>query len=176
MGEPKYKIDGITKYIDPNDNIFDNSFGDQSQTEDLYVNSVQPLLPSLFQNGVVTFFAYGQTGSGKTHTMVGVQELMVRDIYDMAAGQYASLSPQFSISFYEIYGGQLFDLLNNRKKLKVLEDRNSRIQIKGLEEVDVSSEDELNQAIEYGNSIRTTKATQANDTSSRSHAVCQIKV
>ena len=72
MGEPKYKIDGITKYIDPNDHIFDNSFGENDETEDLYMNSVQPLLPSLFNNGVVTFFAYGQTGSGKTHTMNGV--------------------------------------------------------------------------------------------------------
>jgi kinesin family protein 2/24 len=30
--------------------------------------------------------------------------------------------------------------------------------------------------IEYGNSIRTTHATVANDTSSRSHAICQILV
>jgi len=58
----------------------------------------------------------------------------------------------------------------------VLEDRNQKIQIKGLEEVDVGSEEELNQAIDYGNSVRTTKATHANDTSSRSHAVLQIKV
>ena len=28
--------------------------------------------------------------------------------------------------------------------------------------------------IEYGNSIRTTHQTAANDTSSRSHAICQI--
>jgi len=28
--------------------------------------------------------------------------------------------------------------------------------------------------MEYGNSVRTTHATQANDTSSRSHSICQI--
>ena len=92
-------------------------------------------------------------------------------MYDMGKSKYADLSPQFSISFYEIYGGRLLDLLNNKKQLMVLEDKNQKVQIKGLEEVDVQSEEELNQAIEYGNSIRTTKATQANDTSSRSHAV-----
>lgn len=32
------------------------------------------------------------------------------------------------------------------------------------------------QLISFGNSVRTTHATKANDTSSRSHAVCQIKV
>ncbi len=34
----------------------------------------------------------------------------------------------------------------------------------------------MNQIIDYGHSSRTTRATEANDTSSRSHAVCQIKV
>lgn len=28
--------------------------------------------------------------------------------------------------------------------------------------------------MDYGNSVRTTHATQANDTSSRSHSICQI--
>ena len=85
VGEPKYKIDGITKYIDNHDHQFDNSFGSDSSTEDLYQASVQPLLNQLFNNGVVTFFAYGQTGSGKTFTMQAVQDLTVRDLYDMAS-------------------------------------------------------------------------------------------
>ena len=37
------------------------------------------------------------------------------------------MQPHFSISFYEIYGGRLFDLLNNRKQLTVLEDKNNKI-------------------------------------------------
>ena len=176
VGEPKYKIDGITKYIENHDHQFDNSFGSEHSTEDLYNASVLPLLPQLFNNGVVTFFAYGQTGSGKTFTMEGVQNYMVRDLYELAAKEYSRLGATFSISFYEIYQGRLLDLLNNKQRLTVLEDQNSKIQIKGLEEIDVSSEDELNQVITYANSVRTTKATQANDTSSRSHAVLQIRI
>ena len=34
----------------------------------------------------------------------------------------------------------------------------------------------MNRTIEYGHAQRTTHATAANDTSSRSHAICQIKV
>ena len=68
----------------------------------------------------------------------------MRDLYDLAKTKYSRIEPQFSISFYEIYGGRLLDLLNNKKQLTVLEDRNSKIQIKGLEEVDVASEEELN--------------------------------
>lgn len=40
----------------------------------------------------------------------------------------------------------------------------------------VTSEDEIIDLITFGSSVRTTHATKANDTSSRSHAVCQIKV
>ena len=43
-------------------------------------------------------------------------------------------------------------------------------------EQQVASDVEMLQLIEFGNSERTTHATHANDTSSRSHAVCQITV
>ncbi len=46
----------------------------------------------------------------------------------------------------------------------------------GLEEHQASSATEMLQIIDYGYSIRTTHCTVANDTSSRSHSVCQIYV
>ncbi len=46
----------------------------------------------------------------------------------------------------------------------------------GLEERVASNEEEMNEIIEFGHSERTTHSTAANDTSSRSHAICQIKV
>jgi kinesin family member 2/24 len=80
------------------------------------------------------------------------------------------------MSFYEIYGGKIIDLLNNKKKLQVMEDANNRIQIQGLEEKEAASMEEMMEIINYGHSVRTTHCTAANDTSSRSHAVCQIFV
>ncbi len=62
--------------------------------------------------------------------------------------------------------------MNWKKELKVLEDKKGTVQIKGLEETIVENASELKQAIDYGNSVRTTHATQANDTSSWSHAIC----
>ena len=41
---------------------------------------------------------------------------------------------------YEIYGGKIYDLLNNHETLKLLEDKNNKIQIQGLKEQFVSSE------------------------------------
>jgi kinesin family protein 2/24 len=80
------------------------------------------------------------------------------------------------MSFFEIYGGKVSDLLNGKKKLVIQEDANSKIQVSGLEERLASSEEEMNEIIEFGHSERTTHSTVANDTSSRSHAICQIKV
>ena len=80
------------------------------------------------------------------------------------------------MSFFEIYGGKVSDLLNGKKKLVIQEDANSKIQVSGLEERIASSEEEMNEIIEFGHSERTTHSTAANDTSSRSHAICQIKV
>lgn len=59
--------------------------------------------------------------------MKGSNEAAIRDIFALAKTQYADKQPKFYISFFEIYGGKLFDLLNNRAKLAVLEDRNQKI-------------------------------------------------
>lgn len=46
----------------------------------------------------------------------------------------------------------------------------------GLEEVEVRTVDELLAMIALGNANRTTHATESNDVSSRSHAICQITI
>jgi kinesin family member 2/24 len=167
-------VDGITKFIENHDHRFDNVYGNQDDNEEIYQSLLQPMLEKLFNDGVVTIFAYGQTGSGKTYTMVALQNLAIGDIFRLAENDYSSKGPQISLSFYEIYSGRILDLLNNKKRLTVLEDHNNKIQVKGLQEISVESEDELKEAIEYAHSVRTTHATQANDTSSRSHAICSI--
>ena len=78
------------------------------------------------------------------------------------------------ISFFEIYGGRLFDLLNNKNKLTVLEDKNQVVQIFGLEECCVETPEDMRDVIEEANAIRTTHNTVTNETSSRSHAVCNV--
>jgi kinesin family protein 2/24 len=68
--ECKIKIDGITKYIEDHEFVFDNSFNDNESTEDVYRFSIYPTINMLLNRGIITCFAYGQTGSGKTFTMV----------------------------------------------------------------------------------------------------------
>jgi kinesin family protein 2/24 len=106
--------------------------------------------------------------------MKGLQSSAVRDIFQIA--QKSKSETHVSVSFFEIYGGRACDLLNNKNTLNILEDKNNNIQITGLVEQEASDPEELNNIIEYGNSTRTTHATVANDTSSRSHAICSILV
>lgn len=75
-----------------------------------------------FLRGKATCFAYGCTGSGKTFTMLGNEE--VQGIYILAASEIFTILHNGThgeglglwISFYEIYCGQLFDLLNERAR------------------------------------------------------------
>ena len=67
--------------------------------------------------------------------------------------------PQFTgyslrLSFYEIYCGKLFDLLNKRKELQCRTDAKSRVKIVNLTETPVSDIEELMNVIHYGLSCR----------------------
>ena len=68
--ECKFKVDGITKYVENNGFTFDNSFNEKESNDDIYKFTIQPLVEFILNQGIVTCFAYGQTGSGKTFTMV----------------------------------------------------------------------------------------------------------
>lgn len=171
--ECKIKIDGFTKYIDDQEFTFDYAFSDNHQTLDVYKCSILPNIPLIMNGGVVTCFAYGQTGSGKTFTMKGIQNYAIESLFKTV--NQSEKKYQFYISFFEIYGGRLFDLLNNKNKLQVLEDKNQKIQIFGLEEMEARDSNEMGKIIELANSIRTTHNTVTNETSSRSHAICNVR-
>lgn len=170
----KFKVDGITKFLDSNFFEFDHTFHEDDSTDDVYLNCVENLLPFVLKGGRATVFAYGQTGSGKTHTMVGIQSLLASDLFQMLESEQSSL--QVFVSFFEIYGGRCQDLLNNRNRLNVREDGSGEVVVSDLAELQTRSVEETLEVIEMGNKNRTTHATESNDESSRSHAICQISL
>ena len=176
--ECKIKIDGYNKYIDTNEFKFDNAFNENDSTMLLYNCTIQPSLDILLNGGVVTCFAYGQTGSGKTYTMVGIQDIAINNIFQIFndLGKRKNKNFTFYVSFFEIYLGLLYDLLNNRNKVQALEDKNQKVQIYGLTEKRVSSPQELKSIIDFANTVRTTHNTVTNETSSRSHAICNFVI
>ncbi|TNJ28437.1 Kinesin-13 [Giardia muris] len=180
--EPKVKVD-LTKYTDLHTFKFDHVFNEQSDNHEIYQYAARPLVKSAFEGRNCTIFAYGQTGSGKSYTMMhrenGIYVLAAYDILEylrrmnsQAANQSKLLIPV--VSFFEIYGGKLFDLLNNRQRLQALEDGKGNVQITGLTENQISSVEEMLSLIDTGLTLRAVGATGANADSSRSHAILQI--
>ncbi|XP_037632864.1 kinesin-like protein KIF2A isoform X3 [Sebastes umbrosus] len=184
--EPKQKVD-LTRYLENQTFRFDYAFDDSTTNELVYRFTARPLVETIFERGMATCFAYGQTGSGKTHTMggdfsgknqdcaKGVYALAARDVFLMLKKpNYKKLDLQVYATFFEIYSGKVFDLLNRKAKLRVLEDGKQQVQVVGLQEKDVKCTEEVLKLIEVGNSCRTSGQTSANAHSSRSHAVFQI--
>jgi hypothetical protein len=66
--------------------------------------------------------------------------------------------------------------LNERQRLNVREDGAGDVVVSDLLETVTDSAEALRNVIENGNSNRTTHATESNDESSRSHAICQISL
>lgn len=184
--EPKNKVD-LTKYLENHMFRFDYAFDENSDNELVYKYTAKPLVQTIFEGGMATCFAYGQTGSGKSHTMggnftgksqdssKGIYALTARDVFKfLKSPKYRHEDLYVTASFFEIYSGKVFDLLNQKSKLRVLEDARQQVQIVGLQERPVESVDEVLKLIQMGNNIRTSGVTSANSHSSRSHAVFQI--
>ena len=170
--ECKIKIDGITKYLEDHEFFFDNTFNENESTEEIYDYTISPMINLVLKKGIVTCFAYGQTGSGKTYTMKGIQNLAIDSLFQEI--QNTNKKYEFFISFFEIYGGRLYDLLNNKNKLQVFDDSKGVTQIFGLQQFQAETPDDMRLIIDKANSIRTTHNTVTNETSSRSHAICNI--
>ncbi|KAI9327803.1 P-loop containing nucleoside triphosphate hydrolase protein, partial [Pilaira anomala] len=176
LNVPKTKID-LSRYTETHAFTFDDVFDGTSSNEHIYARTAQPLVDYIFTGGKATCFAHGQTGSGKTYTMLdthhGLYVLAAQDIFRMLSKPaYAHLSA--SVGFYEIYQGQLYDLLNEKQKLTARDDGNGNIVIANLREYSINDVNGLMTAFEHGNKGRTTGKTGANNTSSRSHAVLQV--
>uniref|UniRef100_T1JBC4 Kinesin-like protein n=1 Tax=Strigamia maritima TaxID=126957 RepID=T1JBC4_STRMM len=184
--EPKTKVD-LTKYLENQLFRFDYAFDETASNELVYKYTARPLVHTVFEGGMATCFAYGQTGSGKTHTMggdfngklqdctKGIYALAAKDVFKLLkSSKYKGDDLEVSASFFEIYSGKVFDLLDQKSKLRVLEDGKQQVQIVGLQEKPVDCVEDVLKLIQHGNSVRTSGQTSANQHSSRSHAVFQI--
>ncbi|CAK9154608.1 unnamed protein product [Ilex paraguariensis] len=114
--------------------------------------------------------------SGKTYTMQPLPLKASRDIFRLMHHSYCNQGFQLFVSFFEIYGGKVFDLLNDRKKLFMREDGKQQVCIVGLQEYRVSTVETVKELIERGNATRSTGTTGANEESSRSHAILQLAI
>ncbi|XVF86611.1 hypothetical protein PTKIN_Ptkin18bG0056200 [Pterospermum kingtungense] len=173
--ETKLKVD-LTEYMEKHEFVFDAVLNEEVSNDEVYRETVEPIVPIIFQRTKATCFAYGQTGSGKTYTMKPLPLKASRDILRLMHHTYRNQGFQLSVSFFEIYGGKLFDLLSDRKKLCMREDGKQQVCIVGLQEYRVSDVETIKELIEKGSATRSTGTTGANEESSRSHAILQLAI
>ena len=193
--EPRTKVDG-TRHVESSRFDLDGAFDARASDADVYAAAIEPLVRLCLEGAATpadaasaaasaaaparrgddaaganaTVFAYGQTGSGKTHTMTGCTSLLARDVCFGAREK----NLRVEVSHYEVYGGKCFDLLADRARVRALEDARGRVRVVGLTERLVREPHEMLALAEEGAACRKTSRTDANASSSRSHAVFQI--
>jgi kinesin family member 18/19 len=164
---------------------FDRIFDDNASQGDVYEGTTRTLLDSVLDGYNATVFAYGATGCGKTHTITGtVQQpgiifLTMQELFERISESSNEKVSEISLSYLEIYNETIRDLLamdTSSKGLTLREDANQAVSVSGLSSHNPQNVQEVMDMIVRGNENRTMSPTEANATSSRSHAVLQINV
>jgi hypothetical protein len=136
------------------------------------------------------------TGSGKTHTMLGSTRQDSASYHGEAGIIPQAVADLFSqleivssrngfgekwrmiLSYIEVYNEQVYDLLESSGKVLSIREDQERgvVTIAGANEQEVNSYDEVIELLVLGNRNRRTESTNANNVSSRSHAVLQLTI
>ncbi|KEP64256.1 UNVERIFIED_CONTAM: kinesin motor domain-containing protein [Hammondia hammondi] len=162
---------------------FDYAFDEHTDQQCVYESTTKFLIDGVLQGYNATAFAYGATGAGKTHTMLGsykqpgVMVYTLKELFTRIEKHGENKDFLVKCSFLEIYNENVRDLLDIRNETcEVREDPGKGISIAGISETEVRTAEEILILLQTGNKNRTQESTDANQTSSRSHAILQVLV
>ncbi|OXV10950.1 hypothetical protein Egran_01288 [Elaphomyces granulatus] len=164
---------------------FDRIFDENTTQAEVYEATTRSLLDSMLDGYNATVFAYGATGCGKTHTITGTAQqpgiifLTMQELFERIEERNEEKATEVSLSYLEIYNETIRDLLipgGSKAGLMLREDANQSVSVCGLSSHHPQNVQEVMDMIMRGNECRTMSPTEANATSSRSHAVLQINV
>uniref|UniRef100_A0A8R1E0V5 Kinesin-like protein n=1 Tax=Caenorhabditis japonica TaxID=281687 RepID=A0A8R1E0V5_CAEJA len=167
---------------------FDSVFSDTVDQETVFERTALPLVDRIFAGFNATVIAYGQTGSGKTFTMGtedndgtdemrrGIIPRLVSTLFQRIKQSKVHESFKVTVSMYEVYGDNVYDLLQPDKvKLNVHGDEKN-CTIVNLTSVPVTDLKGALKQLATGCHYRTKGETAMNAMSSRSHAVFTVFV
>ncbi|CAI2009262.1 hypothetical protein SEUBUCD646_0G00680 [Saccharomyces eubayanus] len=165
--------------------VFDKLFDENSSQTRVYKETTSPLLDSVLDGYNSTVFAYGATGCGKTYTVSGTPSqpgiifLAMEELFNKIDDLKDEKNFEISVSYLEIYNERIRDLLNPEtpsKRLIIREDTQNHIKVANLSYHNPTTVEDVMNLVVQGNINRTTSPTEANEVSSRSHAVLQIHI
>ena len=193
-------VDGCQECVFPHDTdpsvslvsehkfTYDHVYHGAGPTEKaLYDQCVEPLVNGLLAGYNATVLAYGQTGSGKTHTMgtayepggatCGVIPRVMQTLFANIAALPEGGVVNLRVSFIEIHKEDIRDLLQPKSVVSLRDaPGGSGVVLVGVKELQVSTVEEMAQALANGSQTRATASTGMNHRSSRSHAIFTIHV
>lgn len=133
---------------------FEHFFSGDYTNDQVYEETVKPVLAQVMDGATCNFFAYGHSGSGKTHTIIGYDHNdnrqlglclsagrdLFRAIEDEiqktgAAGKYPEERLGVAVRVYEIRGKSAFDLLNHSSECYIRQGPDGRTHIRGKTEM-----------------------------------------
>ncbi|NXJ04200.1 KI18B protein, partial [Odontophorus gujanensis] len=162
--------------------VFDRVFGEGATQEEVFQHTTQEVLDGVLNGYNCSVFAYGATGAGKTYTMLGSEQspgimyLTMVELYRRIEARRDEKSCEVLVSYQEVYNEQIHDLLEPKGPLAIREDPEKGVVVQGLSFHQPKSAEQLLEMLANGNKNRTQHPTDANASSSRSHAVFQIYV
>ncbi len=169
--EPRFTVRNVAKLM-PTSYKVDLAFGPETTNDEIYERmSDKKIIETGLKGGISTIFAYGQTGSGKTFTITGLLGKLTKDLFDNK-----DQSIELYLSMFEILGNHADLMEDNEKRVDLLEDKFGHVNVINVEEKKIQSLAHFQDLIRRGFERRHTASTFKNDTSSRSHAICQIRV
>ena len=150
--------------------VFDKVFDEHCSNNHVCIDVVEPMIQWIMQGMNSTLLCFGQTGTGKTYTLNGALDYI----------SHRLVNTKIEILFFEIHGKKCYDLLENRKELRLLSDENDNTLARGAREITIEAADASQSAImdviSAALKLRKHEVTERNPISSRSHAVCTIRV
>jgi len=165
---------------------YDYSFPETCTQEEIYELTSSPIVSAVLEGMNGTIFAYGQTGTGKTYTMdgkstgehKGIVPRALEHIFDYIRANSESHQFLVTVVYVEIYNDEIRDLLaeKNDQPLKIREDPNSGVTIKGVAVHKVKEIEDLWKLLSYGKKNRKVRKTNMNDESSRSHSILTLGI
>lgn len=174
-----FEADLKSPFISHHSFQFDQTFGHTASNKRVYKHAAAEIVQAACDGGVGTIFMFGQTGSGKTHTMCAIEEMATQEVFAQLPLEEDD-DPMIGIQFLELRGDKCFDLLANTKgrdfpELRLREHQGT-YRAEGAMELYPRDTDDMRVVLETGHVRRKTSATGANAVSSRSHAVCIIRL
>ena len=164
------------------------AFDEHACDDAVYRHIAEPLVLDAANGGVATILMFGQTGTGKSFTMSGIESRAVRGLFQaidaidsQPADRPRGERPAVTLQFVELCGSkEVRDLLVTGRgtdaPVKLADNDDGSVRLLNAVSLVIASPAELLEKIALAKGQRATEATDKNGVSSRSHAVCQLRI